>query len=166
MWMADIKKEMLLLKFSGEFVKSTDEQIVIKHDFNVSKEIIWNAITQVDRMREWFFDNIPSFEPRVGFETSFNIHNDGREFLHLWTILEVIPNELIKYNWKYEGYSGDSNVTFKIAENDKGVRLHLSMEILEDFPEDIPEFKRESCVAGWNYFIKERLPEYLNKFKK
>jgi len=29
--------------------------------------------------------------------------------------------------------------------------------------EDIPEFKRESRIEGWEYFIKERLREYLEK---
>jgi len=39
----------------------------------------------------------------------------------------------------------------------------LSTEISESFPLDIPEFKRESCVEGWTYFIKKRLKEYLDK---
>jgi len=37
----------------------------------------------------------------------------------------------------------------------------LSTEVLEDYPDDIPEFKRESGLGGWNYFIKDRLYNYL-----
>jgi hypothetical protein len=39
----------------------------------------------------------------------------------------------------------------------------LTVEVLEDFPDDIPEFRRESCIGGWNYFINHRLKEYLDK---
>ena len=39
-------------------------------------------------------------------------------------------------------------------------QLQLTLEIHEDFPQDIPEFKRESGVAGWNYFL-DRLKIYL-----
>ncbi len=31
------------------------------------------------------------------------------------------------------------------------------------FFENIPEFSRESCQAGWNYFIKEQLKAFLDK---
>jgi hypothetical protein len=35
------------------------------------------------------------------------------------------------------------------------------MEVVEDFPDDIPEFDRESCQSGWNYLISESLSSYL-----
>jgi hypothetical protein len=40
-------------------------------------------------------------------------------------------------------------------------KLRLTAQVLEDFPEDIPEFKRESGVEGWTYFIKKSLKEFL-----
>jgi len=30
---------------------------------------LWDAITEVDQMRLWCFESIPSFKPEVGFET-------------------------------------------------------------------------------------------------
>ena len=66
------------------------------------------------------------------------------------------------YNWRYEGYEGNSFVTFHLSEiNSHLTELKLTTKVTEDFPDDIPEFKRESCVGGWNYFIKDRLSEYL-----
>lgn len=112
-------------------------------------------------MHQWYFEKIPSFKPEVGFKTQFNIKSGERNFLHNWEVLEVIPHKLIKYNWKYENYPGDSNVTFELlAENNK-TKLKLTVEVLEDFPQNIPEFKRESCIGGWEYFIKDRLKKYL-----
>jgi hypothetical protein len=33
----------------------------------------------------------------------------------------------------------------------------------EDFMDGIPEFKRESGLAGWEYFLNKSLKDYLEK---
>lgn len=147
-------------------MKKTDEPIVVEQIFNSSIESVWSAITNLSEMHRWYFENIPSFQPTVGFETKFNVKSETRSFMHLWKVLKVIPNKLIKYNWKYENYTGDSNVIFELFEEEDKTRLKLTVEILADFPESIPEFKRESCEGGWKYFIKDRLKEYLNSTSK
>jgi len=38
----------------------------------------------------------------------------------------------------------------------------LTCEVVEDFDDNIEEFKRESGIEGWNYFIKNRLKEFLS----
>ncbi len=32
-----------------------------------------------------------------------------------------------------------------------------------DFPDDVPEFERESCLGGRQYFIGQALKAYLHK---
>lgn len=142
-------------------MKSTDSPIIVEQTINASKGKIWEAITNVELMRQWFFDNIKSFKPEVGFKTKFKVHSEDRIFTHLWEVTEVDPQQKIVYNWTYDEYPGDSIVNFELIENKNSVRLILTTEVLEDFPEDIPEFTRESCIGGWNYFIKERLKEFL-----
>jgi uncharacterized protein YndB with AHSA1/START domain len=142
-------------------MKKTDEPIVIEQNFEVSVGELWNAITELNQMTQWFFENIEAFVPKVGFETRFVIENEGRIFPHLWKITEVIPQRKIAYNWKYEGYTGDSFVTFELFEQGKNTNLKLVHTITEDFSSNIPEFARDSCIGGWNYFIKQRLKEYL-----
>ena len=144
-------------------MKKDDEPIIVEQTYKVSMDAVWRAITEIDQMRQWYFDNIPSFEPEVGFETQFNIQSQGRDFLHLWKVTEVVPLKRIKYNWKYEGYPGDSFVVFELFEQNNGTKLRVSTEVLEDFPDDIPEFKRESGVAGWTFFIKKSLKEFFEK---
>lgn len=142
-------------------MKKIDPPIIVKQNFHSPLEIVWKSITELEKMHQWYFEKIPSFKPEVGFKTQFNIKSGERNFLHKWEVLEVIPHKLIKYNWKYENYPGDSNVTFELlAENNK-TKLKLTVEVLEDFPQNIPEFKRESCIGGWEYFIKDRLKKYL-----
>ena len=97
----------------------------------------------------------------MGFATEFAVQNEDRIFTHLWTLTEVIPPKKITYNWKYKEYPGDSFVSFELIEGKNLVTLKLSTKVVENFPEDIPEFKRESCKGGWNYFIKEKLKQFL-----
>ena len=144
-------------------MKKTDEPIVVEESFNVSKRELWHAITEVSRMTKWFFENIPSFEPRVGFKTGFIIENEGRIFPHLWRVSEVNPEQSITYEWKYEGYKGNSYVTFELSEHENGSKLVLTHLVTETFPQNIEEFKRESCIGGWNWFIRKRLKEYLEQ---
>ena len=70
-------------------MRKEDEPIVVEQTFNASIETVWNAITDIDQMRQWYFENIPSFEPKVGFETQFNVQCQGRDFLHMWKVTEL-----------------------------------------------------------------------------
>lgn len=145
-------------------MKASEPPVIVSENFSVSKEVLWDVITNLNHMKQWFFEVIPDFKPEVGFSTQFEVGpSEDRQFLHLWKIVEVIPYQKIVYNWKYEKYPGDSYVTFTITSNNPDTTtLTLETTVLEDFPDDVPEFKRESCVEGWNYFIKERLVTYVN----
>jgi uncharacterized protein YndB with AHSA1/START domain len=142
-------------------VKTIDEPIIIEETFNFSIEAVWKSLTDIELMRQWYFDNIPAFKPEVGFETQFNIKSEQRNFLHKWKVLEVEPLKKIKYSWEFEEYRGKSTTNFELTQDNNLTKLTLSVEVQEDFPESIPEFKRESCIGGWNYFINNRLKEYL-----
>lgn len=142
-------------------MKNTDELIVVEQTFTVSLKELWNAITELNQMKQWFFENIPAFEPKVGFETRFVVENEGRVFPHLWKITEVEPFKKIIYNWRYEGYPGNSNVSFELSEQNNQTKLKLVHQVIASFSQDIPEFQRESCVEGWRWFLKQRLKNYL-----
>lgn len=138
-----------------------DAPVVIETTFDESIETVWSAITEIDNMRQWYFENIPSFRPEVGFGTQFNVVSGDRDFHHVWQVTEVVPLERIAYDWRYEGYPGDSCVVFELFEEDNSTRLRLTHRTRESFPGDIPEFSRESCLGGWTYFIRERLKSFL-----
>lgn len=143
-------------------MKTIEDPIVIEATYHTSIEKVWNAITDINQMRLWYFENIPEFKPEIGFKTQFNVKSGERNFLHKWKVIEVMPFKKITYNWNYENYEGDSNVTFELFKEENSVKLKLTDEVLADFDDNIPEFKRESGVAGWTYFIKERLKEFLS----
>ncbi|MUP39737.1 SRPBCC family protein [Labilibaculum euxinus] len=144
-------------------MNSRNQIIVVEQTFNKPKEEVWSTITDPNKMREWFFENIPDFIPEVGFETRFNVDAGERQFMHIWKITEVIPFEKIVYNWRYENMYGNAFVSFELFDRDIETLLRITNLGLETFPQDIPEFSRESCTDGWEYFINQRLKEYLNQ---
>jgi uncharacterized protein YndB with AHSA1/START domain len=142
-------------------VKTNEPPIIVEESMDRSVDIVWKAITNVENMRQWFFGNIPDFEARLGFKTVFEVNTGGRTFTHLWEIIEVVPLKKIVYNWKYKEYPGDSLVTFELSPLNNKTVLKLTAIIKEDFPDTIPEFQRESCQGGWDYFIKNSLKSFL-----
>jgi len=143
-------------------MKVSDEPIVVEQSFQNNIEEV-SAITELEQMREWFFDNIEAFEPKIGFKTSFVVQSGERNFTHFWEITEVMPLQKITYKWHYKEYPGDSFVKFELNKRKDPTLLRVSTEVIADFPNDIPEFKRESAVQGWNYFITKQLKAYLEK---
>ena len=143
-------------------MKKNDSPIIVEQTFEASKDKVWGAITELDEMVKWYFENIPDFKPKIGFTTQFNVISEGRNFLHKWKVTKILPLEQIVYNWQYEQYKGSADIEFNLSEIENFTKLQIKVIVLEDFPEDIPEFKRESCIAGWEYFIQGRLKEFLN----
>jgi len=146
-------------------MRASDPPVVVEQTLEASPDQVWRAITDPQEMTKWFFDNIPDFRPEIGFETRFNIHHEGRDFMHCWKVTEAVAPERLVYDWSYEGYEGDSYVTFELKPTGEGTHLKLTATIRQDFPDDIPEFRRESCVGGWRFFLQERLKAYLNQLK-
>lgn len=142
-------------------MKKSEGPIILNYKIHSSVEKVFAALTEIDQMKKWFFDNIPDFKAEVGFTTSFSVSNEDRTFTHLWQVLEVLDNQKISYNWKYMEYSGDSNIAFLLSEEENEVNLEIRIDVLQDFPDEIPEFKRSSCIGGWDYFIGQNLKDYL-----
>ena len=145
-------------------MKKTDQPIIVSQTFDSPIEKVWQAITTTEEMKQWFFNKIHEFKPVVGFCTRFIIQVEDRVYPHLWELTEVIPMKKITYDWRYEGYTGVSKVDFELKEEGGNrTKLILTATVIEDFPDNIPEFERSSAVEGWNYFIKKSLKEYLEQ---
>lgn len=140
---------------------SPPQAIVVEQAFDVSRETLWQAITDHQQMVQWFFDNIPDFKAEVGFETQFNVNAGERDYFHLWKITEVTPQQKIVYDWRYRDILGVGRVTFEIFEEGNGSLLRLTNEGLDSFPQDLPEFAPESCIGGWKYFVQGTLKRFL-----
>lgn len=137
------------------------EPIVVEQTFAASKAEVWKAITEPTQMRKWFFEPMQQFEPEVGFETCFVVSFEGQDYPHRWNVQEVVPEERLVYRWRYDGFPGDSTVTWELFEVPEGTKLRLTHRGMETFPQDQPAFTRESCRGGWEYFVQESLRAFL-----
>jgi len=143
-----------------------DTPFEIERTFNAPVEKVWEAITDKEKMKEWYF-SLEEFEPEVGFEFEFYGGTEEKQYLHVCKVLEVKENKKLKYSWRYEGYPGESFLTFELSTDDNGTKLKLAHEGLDSFPADKdPNFSKKSFSEGWNYIIGTSLPKYLARLKE
>jgi uncharacterized protein YndB with AHSA1/START domain len=142
----------------AESLAAKNEPVVIERVFNAPAAAVWKAITNKDDIKQWSFD-IKEFKPEVGFEFQMYGEKDGVKYLHLCKITEVILGKKLAYTWRYEGYEGDSLVTFELFTEGNKTRLKLTHEGLETFPQ--PEFAKENFVAGWTHIVDISLRKFI-----
>ncbi len=135
--------------------------VKVEELLNSPIEEVWAAITNPQEMRQWYFDTISDFKPEVGFSTRLTMDSGERKFNATWVVKRVVPGREIQYNWSYDEYEGEGPVTFSLLPKGDKTLITVINEGLETFPSEIPEFTKESCKGGWEYFIQQRLPEYL-----
>lgn len=144
-------------------MKASDNNIELEFTYPQSVEVLWENFTVYDKVTQWFFKEIKEFEPKIGYETEFVVKLDEKTFTHCWYILDFEPQETLSMHWWYEEYDGEMRVTFDFDKEKTGSKIKVTIETTDDFPQDMEEFKRESCINGWNYFLGKSLPEYLKK---
>ncbi|MEO5890919.1 MAG: SRPBCC domain-containing protein [Ferruginibacter sp.] len=140
-----------------------NESFVLERTFPAPAEQLWEALTDKNKMKEWYFD-LAEFEPRVGFEFEFSAGSEEKKYLHHCKITEVEPGRKLAYSWRYEGYPGESIVSFELFPEGDSTTLKLTHTGLNTFPTDNPDFARESFEQGWNSIIGTSLKNYIEKY--
>lgn len=134
---------------------------VIERVYNAPVSKVWHAITNADEMKKWYFD-LPGFTPEVGYTFTFmGGPEDGVQYKHVCRITSAVENERLSYTWSYEGYPGESEVTFELFAEGKQTRLKLTHTGLDTFPTDNKDFAASNFAAGWEYIIGTSLEGYL-----
>jgi uncharacterized protein YndB with AHSA1/START domain len=128
-----------------------NNKIIIERTLNAPPEKVWLALTQEEQLKKWlsFF---PEFKAEVGFETRFALGPDkDHQYVHICRVLEVVEGKKLTYTWRYDGYDGNSNITFELLPDGNQTKLTLTQEVTETFPADNPDFAQENAEKGWNY---------------
>ena len=143
----------------------SNKPLVIERTLDAPVEAVWEAITDNEKMKQWYF-NIPSFNPVEGFEFSFTAGNEAKEYVHHCKITAVVPNRKLSYTWKYDGYPGESEVTWELFPEGDKTKLVLTHSGLHTFDStNDPAFGVKSFTEGWNHITGKSLVEYLAKNK-
>jgi len=132
--------------------------VVIERIFNAPIARVWQALTDVDQMRAWYFD-LKEFKPEPGFEFEFVVEHEGTNYHHLCKVTEVVAPKKLAYTWRYKGEPGDSLVTFELFPDGNKTNLRLTHEGLESFPKT-PAYARKNFEMGWTSIATE-LEQFL-----
>ena len=134
----------------------------IERVFPVSPSRLWSAITNPDEMKNWYF-TLPGFKPEVGYEFDFlGGPPDGPQYKHLCRVTRAEPEKVLAYSWRYEGYEGNSEVTWELFPEGNLTRLKLTHSGLETFPKSNPDFAAKNFHEGWTGIIGDSLVAYLS----
>lgn len=138
-----------------------EQPIVFERVYEAPIAKVWKALTDKKDMKQWYFD-ISDFKPEVGFEFSF-VGGDGKKsFLHLCKIVEVVPYKKLKHSWRYDGYEGNSFVTWELSEEGKNkTRVRLTHDGLETFPQQTADFAKGNFIQGWTQITSVSLLEFV-----
>jgi len=135
------------------------EAVVVERTLDAPVARVWKALTEVDQMRQWYFD-LKEFRPEVGFEFGFVVEHEGNTYDHRCKVTEVIPQRKIVYTWRYEGHEGNSLVTIELFPEGDKTRLKLTHTGLDTFPRT-QAFARENFEKGWTEGIGSELKKFV-----
>ncbi len=138
----------------------SDNPVIVEEKYAVSVEKLWQAITDPTQLKQWYFD-IDNFKATTGHKFTFIGGDDKRSYLHRCIITEVVENEKLSYSWRYEGFEGNSIVTWEIFDEGDSSRLKLTHTGLETLTAANPDFLRSNFVAGWNHILGTSLKSFL-----
>jgi uncharacterized protein YndB with AHSA1/START domain len=144
-----------------------EQPFVIERTFSAPINTVWEALTDRDTMKEWYFD-LAEFRAEPGFEFSFTGGgNNGETFIHLCRVTVADKPHRLAYTWRYEGFPGESLVTFELFPERGRTRLRLTHAGLDTFRGDLnPGLEASNFAAGWTSILDSSLKPYLEQNAK
>jgi len=137
------------------------DAVIVERTLNAPIGQVWEALTDVNEMRQWYFD-LKEFKPEVGFEFEFAVEHEGNFYHHLCRVTEVVPQKRIAYTWRYKGEPGNSLVTIELLAGGDKTRLKLTHTGIETFPKT-PAYARKNFEAGWTAIIGTELKQFVER---
>ena len=117
-----------------------------------SPEKVYRAFLNADAMAKWlpphgFTGKVHQLDARVGgtYRMSFTNFGTGQEHAFGGTYLELIPNQRIRYNDRFEdpNLPGEMQATIELRQVSVGTEVTI---VQEGVPDVIPP---EACYLGW-----------------
>ncbi len=121
---------------------------------------VWQAITDPDQMKHWYFD-LPGFKAELGYRFQFYGGTEEKQYLHLCEVTEAVPGKKLTYSWRYDGYAGNSHVTWELFEEEGKTKLVLTHAGLDTFPADQPDFAAKNFEMGWTEILGASLKAFV-----
>lgn len=140
-----------------------NEPITVERIFNAPVQKVWEAISDKEKMKQWYFD-VSDFKPKPGFEFNFAGQGaKGEKHMHLCKVIEAEPQKKLSYTWHYEGKEGSSLVSFHLFPEGDHTKVILTHSGVETFAANGPDFAKASFTQGWTMIIGTSLKDFVEK---
>lgn len=144
----------------------SSQPLIVEQVIDTPVASVWDALTKNEQMKQWYFE-LPDFKAVAGFEFVFTAHaREGVHYKHICKVIEVVPKKKLSYSWRYDGYPGNSLVSFELFDEGKKTKLKLTHEGLETFASAGPDFARESFAKGWTHIVGKSLKGFLENAER
>lgn len=138
------------------------QPVIVERVYQAPISRVWKALTNEDDMRKWYFD-VSGFKPEPGYEFEFTGGTETEQWRHLCKVIAVEPGKMLKHSWRYDGYPGNSFVTWELFDEGDTTRVRLTHEGLETFPSDVAGFNINNFKEGWNDILENMLRKYVQE---
>ena len=127
---------------------------ISKLEINASSNKVWNALTNPEMVKKWQYGSILSTDWQIGSEIRFKSEWEGKTFEQWGKVLEVIPNEKLRYTLfaprpdledKPENYF---EMEYRLTEDGTKTLLEIIQE------DNRPGAKQEEVKGEENPFLK------------
>ncbi|MBL4575200.1 MAG: SRPBCC domain-containing protein [Opitutaceae bacterium] len=122
----------------------------IERELSASREAVFSALTQPEKMSQWFFGMDDGYSEaevdlRIGGKYTVRMYLPNKELACAphGEYLEIDPPQKLVFTWTAEGFVEHSVVTITLKESEKGTLLHLRHEL----PEEAVAEHRQGWIA-------------------
>ena len=149
MWTADINT------FNTYNPKKMSD-LILKMSFtiNAPKSKVWDALTNPDMIKKYFFGTEMVTDWRVGSSIYWRGEWEGKKYEDKGHVLEFEKEKMLKYNY-WSSFSTEkdepanySNITYAVAENDATTVFSLTQDNFKT------KEARDHSEGNWNMIIK------------
>ncbi|PUZ22940.1 SRPBCC domain-containing protein [Chitinophaga parva] len=135
--------------------------LVVERIYNAPANTVWEALTDNNKLKQWYFQ-LEEFRPEIGFVFTFMGGDKTTQYKHICEVTQVVPGKKLAYTWRYDGYPGNSEVSFELFPEGDKTRLKLTHTGLETFAADKDKnFRVESFNNGWTFILGTNLANFL-----
>lgn len=147
----------------GENIPQDLNPVQISTKVKAPIEKVWAALTDPQRMRQWYFD-IDRESLQDGDTFKFYEPGDKKEFLHECLILEMKAPSKFRHTWAYPELSkGSSTVNWDLESDGDQTEVILTHEGIEHLYDGGKAIAKEDFIAGWTEILNNELPNFLDR---
>ena len=129
---------------------------------NSTKEKVWDALTNLEHIKQYFFGTETKTDWKVGSPLIFEGEFEEKKYRDKGRIIKNEPGKLLRYSY-WSGFSGledkeenYSTVTYEIKEVENGVELTVTQEGFAN------EEKQDHAINGWKMVL-DKIKEIVEK---